>query len=1021
MVCKLKNTGLGILVFCFTHLLNAQYDLNNNAAFKSAEILENHKIQRITEDPYGFIWIATSDNVFRFDGIDLQEYYQGTFVEILRDTSHQRMAFVHRKGLYIYHYRSGKTDTISLKTINGKEDNVLSAVFSKQEKDQMILGCNNGFIKYNLSAGTYEYRELKNKLNTATTFLSLSYDQENDSIMWMGSRKAGLYKYNLYKDTYNQYVFTEINPLTREEANTITQIVQDDNTLFLGTWHGGYLQFNIVDESYKQHFIEKINGAKPRDHVHRIFKTRSGDLWISSTKGARLLNPGSKEVLYSLNVDNILEVFGNAPQYIDSEQRIWLGRENGLRVIDTLRNKIKTLKNSLYKPNEWNMPKNIVKHDKSQTLYFCVLGGRGIYSYDLKNQTWTLSEPETPSPAGVFLGRKILPAENELLVLEEYGIYRLSYGNSVMQRINVSEQNNLVKLLDFTLLDPAHVLVLTSHKGIFKININTGRSEQYAAEIWENFRGVRRNEGDAVLKDRQGNVWMGWKNYLFVKTPNDTIINVTPAINFGNDINDVKHLHESDTYLYISLPKGIYRIDKTVLPRLEVQKVDNSDSNYALLDENGKLWWLFDKLEYKQGEGGDNILFDESDGLHNPGKYGYEYLDQVDDEIVVASRKAYSFFKPQDIQKSNYIPKPYIRAITVDGLEYKTDIIVSLIKQVNLQSDENNISIAFSAQAYSKPFDTSFRYKLKGIDKDWQYSSSENKQINYANLEDRYYEFVLQASNDKHTWSEASILQIINRVPFYTTTWFKFSIALIVLITLSIIHRSRLATLRYKAKSREKLLSLEKQALRAQMNPHFVFNAMNSIQHLITEGDEEKSISYLNKFSKLLRGVLENSRNPKATLENEVAVIENYLELEFLRLGDNYTYELNVAETLIHDHIEIPALLFQPFIENAIHHGLAHRSDGGHLKVELKDKEDHVLCVIEDNGVGRQRARELSGWKNHRSAGIAMVQKRLDLLSDLRTDTTIRIIDLMDGDQPSGTRVELKIPINGTHNHHNRR
>jgi hypothetical protein len=393
----------------------------------------------------------------------------------------------------------------------------------------------------------------------------------------------------------------------------------------------------------------------------------------------------------------------------------------------------------------------------------------------------------------------------------------------------------------------------------------------------------------------------------------------------------------------------------------------------------------------------------------------------VDGEIVVASRGAYSFFRPQDIEKSTYVPKPYVKRITVDGLDYKADTIISLIRDVTLQPSESNISIAFSAQAFSKPFDTSFRYKLIGIDKDWQYSSSENKQINYASLDDRYYEFILQASNDQSIWSEPTILRIKNLVPFYTTNWFKALGTVLLLLTLFIIHRSRLASLRYKARSREQLLSLEKQALRAQMNPHFVFNAMNSIQHLITEGDEKKSISYLNKFSKLLRGVLENSRNPKTSLENEVAVIENYLELEFLRLGNKYSYELKVADTLIHDHIEIPALLFQPFIENAIHHGLAHRKEGGYLRVELLDKKDHVLCIIEDNGVGRKRARELSGWKNHSSAGIAMVKKRLDLLNDLKKDTTIKIIDLMEGNLPSGTRVELNIPINGVHNHHNSR
>ena len=195
------------------------------------------------------------------------------------------------------------------------------------------------------------------------------------------------------------------------------------------------------------------------------------------------------------------------------------------------------------------------------------------------------------------------------------------------------------------------------------------------------------------------------------------------------------------------------------------------------------------------------------------------------------------------------------------------------------------------------------------------------------------------------------------------------------------------------------------------MNPHFVFNALTSIQHLITEDKEEKAILYLNKFSKLLRGVLHNSRRSTTRFSTELDLLENYLELEFLRLGDQYTYALIVDESIQSDDIEIQALLFQPFIENAIHHGLAHKKEGGHLKIEIRDKGDHLFCVIEDNGIGRERSAVINRGRKKDSVGMDLARERMAILTHQDVDDLIRIIDLFDGKEPAGTRVELKIPM----------
>nr|WP_286942350.1 sensor histidine kinase [Allomuricauda sp.] len=1001
----------------FPTLSIGQLDLDNYATFKSAEALQDHKIIRIEEDPHGLIWIATSKSVFRFDGMELNEWFKGIFVEILKDSLHHKMTFVHRKGIYLYNYRSGKIDSINLGTINGKYDNILSATYKNGGNDTLLLGVNNGFLKFDVNTKKYAYTRVENSLNRATTFLSLTIDQDNDQVLWLGSRKAGLYRYDFGTDQYQQFLMTKARPSIQEESNTITEIVQSGRTLYLGTWHGGYLTFDTVTKEHQQFFVGPASDTNPRDHVFRIFKTNEEKLWISSTKGAILLNPEHNKVEYRATVNETLGIFESPPLILDSEKRLWMGRDNGLRVIDTLRSRIRTLKNPMHSGHDWNIPKTVTNHEKSNTIYFCVFGAKGLYAHHASNGTWKLITTDVPPLTGSFLGLKIIPRNDNLFILEESGLYVHTVGDEQMRKINIKNDGQLGKFVDATLFDDENILILTRANGVHRVNIVSGDVERYDAAIRRKFQQITRLRGDIVHKDSLGNVWMGWKDNLFAVTPGDSIVDFSTELGSGNGFGNVNHIYESGQYLYLSLTSGIFRIDKTVLPTIAVEKLNSHDSTFSLIDENGKLWWLLNNVYYSSQNAQESVTFDESDGLHHPGKYGYEHLGKMGRKIVVGSRGIYSFFEPDDIQKSTYLPKPYIKKITIDGREAQTNASFETIGHISLGPNESNLNVQFSAQAFSKPQDTRFRYKLSALDKDWQYAANTTRQVNYTNLKAKEYSFMLQASNDNINWSDPIILQVTNKMPFYQSNWFIALVAFLVMGILVGIHTNRMASLRFKSKVREERLSLERQALRAQMNPHFIFNALNSIQHLITEGNEEKSIRYLNRFSKLLRGVLENSRSPKTTLQKELEVIKNYLELEFLRLGEKFSCQLNVDISLKDEPIEIPALLFQPFIENAIHHGLAHKPEGGRLLVELYDREDHIFCVIEDNGVGRQRSKELMGWKRHKSEGINMVQKRLNMLSKPFRGTGIEIIDLFENGRPAGTRVELKIPISGENNH----
>lgn len=207
---------------------------------------------------------------------------------------------------------------------------------------------------------------------------------------------------------------------------------------------------------------------------------------------------------------------------------------------------------------------------------------------------------------------------------------------------------------------------------------------------------------------------------------------------------------------------------------------------------------------------------------------------------------------------------------------------------------------------------------------------------------------------------------------------------------------------------------LRLQALKAQINPHFVFNALNSIQHFVVQKNTMEALGYLTKFAKLIRQVLENSVNESIPIADELKALTYYLDLERLRFNNAFTYQIEVDDALDVQTTEVPSMLLQPYVENAVLHGLRHRpGPDGNLMICLLHQTDQLLCVIEDNGVGRVAARGFNAGRTHIARGTTVTDTRLRLLGADGSDP-IRVVtlDLYDASQqPCGTRVELVIPL----------
>jgi LytS/YehU family sensor histidine kinase len=215
-----------------------------------------------------------------------------------------------------------------------------------------------------------------------------------------------------------------------------------------------------------------------------------------------------------------------------------------------------------------------------------------------------------------------------------------------------------------------------------------------------------------------------------------------------------------------------------------------------------------------------------------------------------------------------------------------------------------------------------------------------------------------------------------------------------------------------KEKMEHTLHELEAKTLRAQMNPHFIFNCLNSIKSLIQHDDGNQAVSYLTTFSKLLRTILQNSDEREVTLYDELETCKLYMQLEAMRFGDKFKYQFDINNTIDLKSIKVPALIIQPFIENAIWHGIMPKPDGGSVSLAVDGDENSICCTIDDNGIGRESSRQ-NGFKtaesSHKSKGIHLTQSRLNLDSILNSrNTTVEIIDKKDEKgKVAGTKIVL--------------
>jgi ligand-binding sensor domain-containing protein/two-component sensor histidine kinase len=359
---------------------------------------------------------------------------------------------------------------------------------------------------------------------------------------------------------------------------------------------------------------------------------------------------------------------------------------------------------------------------------------------------------------------------------------------------------------------------------------------------------------------------------------------------------------------------------------------------------------------------------------------------------------------PVNYSKNNVAPLIHIDAVRINN-ELQT-----IKKSYSLDYNQGHLKINFTGISYSS--DLHYKYRLKGnSNSHWIYTSDRN--VEFISIPSGEYTFEVVAINSDGIASEPSSMNFTISPAFWKTWWF-YSICTVLLgiITYLIIH-FRIKKMKDKLEIERKLIDIEQQALRARMNPHFIFNSLNSIQAYVLSNDKRSANKYLSQFSNLMRSILENSEMKLIPIAKELETLTAYMQIESLRFAGRFKFEINVAASIDTDKLNIPPLLMQPYVENAIWHGILNKTEIGTIRIHLIDDEDHIICIVEDDGVGRETAEHIKKAKGetHESSGLKITANRMDLIKQLYgLDFSVEIIDLKRGNISMGTRVEIKLP-----------
>lgn len=451
--------------------------------------------------------------------------------------------------------------------------------------------------------------------------------------------------------------------------------------------------------------------------------------------------------------------------------------------------------------------------------------------------------------------------------------------------------------------------------------------------------------------------------------------------------------------------QGIYRFENgKITHHLTSKKELLSDIVYKLLAVNNNIFISHEHgLQVYDLQTGKSSNFDQTDGLFSNRISDFTVQNNM---VWVITNKGLQFFNYKDVSKNLSPPNIIINQVFVNDslVDFNTD------KTSFFNYNENRITINFITTSYHHQGRLKYAYKINELGNKWQYKDFKDNTVEFISLQPGSYTFTVKSISENGIESSPISYRFIISPPFWQTWWFYVILASIFVGITILIYRFELKKQRRKIELQNELNASKLIAIQSQMNPHFIFNAINSIQDLILKGDIDNSYNYIIKFSKLVRQTLNFSDKEFIDIEEEIELLETYLELEKLRFKDDFEFKIHINNA---EDIQVPPMLIQPFVENAIKHGLLHKD--GLKKVDISfNMNDTLHCTVTDNGVGRKKAQEIKDrqQKKHQSFSVNATKIRFDIMKNhYKQSLGVFYTNLEQNGEPIGTKVLINMPF----------
>lgn len=937
--------------------------------------LSTSVIYGLFQDSEDNIWFCTNSGVVKFNGNKLVAYKKkdglaGNEVFKIFEDSQHRLWFMTASGRICYYkdykiYNEKDHPVFSQLNIKSfisdiREDDENNIWVIPDRGNMYILSENLDSFKMQQSSllnsilCTYNGIKLLTSSEGLYTVRSAKFQQQNEYFTKSGGYITRHFQDGelIYSGGYNKLFVYNINTGATdgyelpELAPAVNSIVVIDSILYICSNNGLHL--------YDQHSMNKKKHYFRTTNVSHVVKDREGSLWVSTLNEGVFYIPNSRINFLKSSVffegNKVLKVNGLGSHVI-------IGQNNS---------KVTYYNNGKLRP--------LVSPNKSM--------GEGL----------------------TYLIKAIEP-DSGFIISTQSGITKFTLPGKF-------EFNNNIIYLDFVYINKTNAYVSTPSsigEYVDPLNLETFRGQQTNALFDNTTRAeaLLYNNTDSVL---YACTKLGLFRYKNKKRLPGVFNNME-----NNSYTDIVKLGKGNM-VASSMGDGVFFFKNNNIRQVNEKDGLSDNMCTSLFAENDSTVWVttlngLNRVTSKFVSGKFEVKirsFYRNDGL--PSNYIND-MYVFGDSIWLATNFGLAIFNKNDLSGNTYTPKIFVETFKANT-EY---IPLSKSKFIKLNRNNNNIIIEFNCRTFKNSGIVRYKYKLGGLNSKWVETT--NSQVDFTGLAPGNYTFEVYAFNADENWkTNVELISFYIKPAYWQTLWFRIMLAVLIVLSiiLFVVSRFRKVKDRFLVQQKinnyeKELLELEQQALRLQMNPHFIFNALNSIQHAILTGKQNDAYNSLELFSSLIRGILENSKHKFISLEDEIEILKIYIEIEAKRFSSDFTYEVKIDPDIDTSGIKIPPMLIQPFVENSIWHGLMPKTVGEKkLVLSFTGTDDNIICKVEDNGIGRDKAALMKSKKQATSLGTALTFNRVANINNLENKVRYAI-EIYDKEYNGGTIVTITI------------